>query len=510
MSLTSRFSTLFLSALGLVLVGFSTALYLSARIYLERQVGDRLAAALAVLAAAAEIHADGVEWEPQERVLPLGQESGADPLRWMVFDERGHRVDHARNLTAAEFTADWIPRPGTADLPPRLVDRRGRTWRVSQRRIEPGAVSASESKTAGSRAESNDPQPSEVLHPSLVLTVCTPIGPMEATLATLGWFLIVLSMVIWLIAGLLCRRLCRRALIPLTRMVESARGLDATDPGWCLVEAGTGDELDDLGRAFNDLLSRLHLAYQRQRRFGSDASHQLRTPLTVLIGQIQVALRHERSADEYRRVLKSALSRAVQLGQIVEALLFLGRADADASLPKGEFLELNRWVAEHLAGWSRIDREAEIVHHPDERNPLWIQAHPSLLGQLLDNLLDNASKYGRPGSSVLVETLRDREVALLAIEDHGPGIPSEDIPHLFEPFYRSTQARRQGVPGVGLGLAVVQRIAAASGGAITVRSEPGTGSRFEVRFPMTPSPVESGDDTFSILLTANESNTPAN
>ncbi len=121
----------------------------------------------------------------------------------------------------------------------------------------------------------------------------------------------------------------------MARMVESARDLNPDDPGWCLEEAGTGDELDDLGRAFNDLLSRLHVAYQRQRRFSSDASHQLRTPLTVLIGQIEVALRQERSGEEYRRVLKSALGRAVQLGQIVEALLFLGRADSDAQLPDG-------------------------------------------------------------------------------------------------------------------------------------------------------------------------------
>ena len=133
------------------------------------------------------------------------------------------------------------------------------------------------------------------------LIVCAPLGPTEATLATLA-----------LAAGRPERgdlagrgRAVPRALAPglrpLTRMVESARGLDAADPGWRLAEAGTGDELDDLGRAFNDLLARLHVAFERQRRFSGDASHQLRTPLTVLIGQLQVALRHDRSGEEYRR-----------------------------------------------------------------------------------------------------------------------------------------------------------------------------------------------------------------
>src|SRR5205085_2047936 len=126
------------------------------------------------------------------------------------------------------------------------------------------------------------------------------------------------------------------------RMVESARGLDAGESGWSLAEAGTGDELDDLGHAFNDLLSRLRVAYERQRRFSGDASHQLRTPLTVLIGQLEVALRRERTAEEYRRVLGSALGRAAQLGRIVEALLFLARTEEDAQLPESEPVDLDR------------------------------------------------------------------------------------------------------------------------------------------------------------------------
>ena len=142
MSLTGRFSALFLGALGLVLVGFSTVLYLSARIYLDRQVSDRLDASLAVLAAAAELHADGVEWEPQERILPLGQEPGPERLRWIVFDGQGRRVDHSRNLIDAELTGDWIPRPGGAELPSRLVDRSGRTWQVAQRRTSARSVRA--------------------------------------------------------------------------------------------------------------------------------------------------------------------------------------------------------------------------------------------------------------------------------------------------------------------------------------------------------------------------------
>ena len=337
------------------------------------------------------------------------------------------------------------------------------------------------------------------------MTVCVPLDPKEATLATLGWLLVTLSVGIWLLAALLCRRLSRRALAPIARMVESARDLNPDDPGWCLEEAGTGDELDDLGRAFNDLLSRLHVAYQRQRRFSSDASHQLRTPLTILIGQIEVALRQERSGEEYRRVLRSALGKAVQLGQIVEALLFLARADSDAQLPDGQLLDLNHWVAGYLAARPATAFSGEIVHHPARGEPLSVRVHPPLLGQMLDNLLDNACKYGKQGSPIVVETVRDGDVAILAVEDTGPGIPAEDLPRVFEPFYRSALGRRWSVSGVGLGLAVVHRIAAAFGGTVSVRSDVGVGSRFEVQLPIALSAPGSTDDAldrFPAVLTA--------
>jgi signal transduction histidine kinase len=493
MSLTGRLSTLFLSSLGLVLVGFSTALYISARIYLNRQFSDRLSSALAVLAAAAEIHPDGVEWEPQERVLPLGQESGAERLRWMVFDDRGQRIDHSRNLTGEDLTAAWVPRADTALQPGRLVDRRGRPWRVAHRRIGPNAAPATGSRAAAT-ARPADPEPAATFHSSLVLTVAAPLGPMEATLAALAWFLAALSAGIGLLAAFLCRRLSRRALAPLARMAASARGLDATDRGWSLELAGTGDELDDLGRAFNDLLARLHFAFERQRRFSGEASHQLRTPLTVLIGQIEVALRHERSGDEYRRVLKSALGRAGQLHQIVDALLFLGRAEGETQLPAGEPLDLDRWVADYLASRPASVRAAEIVHRAAPGSGPWVRVHPPLLGQLLENLLDNAEKYGHPERPIVVETHRLGESAVIAVEDAGPGIPLEEIPRVFEPFYRSARARRHCTPGVGLGLAVVQRIVAAFGGSVAIQSESGRGKgcRIEVRFPIMANTSEDG------------------
>ena len=220
----------------------------------------------------------------------------------------------------------------------------------------------------------------------------------------------------------------------------------------------------------------------------------MRTPLTVLIGQLEVALRHERSGEEYRRALTSALGRAVQLGQIVEALLFLGRAEAEAGLPGVEPLDLHRWVAEHLAGRPSAGGDREVVHRAGGPDPLWVRAHPAaprpVARQPAGQRRQVRQRPGRRSSSRRAATARRR---VLAVEDRGPGIAPEDLPHIFEPFYRSAQARRRGVPGVGLGLAVVRRIATACGGSVAVQSEPGQGARFEVRFPLMPTPVEPSD-----------------
>src|SRR5262249_7128735 len=127
------------------------------------------------------------------------------------------------------------------------------------------------------------------------------------------------------------------------------------------------------------------------------------------------------------------------------------------------------------------ERSADICARLATEAPAWVMGQPQLLGQLLDNLLDNACKYSSPGTPITVEVGRDGGCVTLAVEDHGVGLEADDMPHLFEPFYRSLKARRR--PGVGLGLAVVERIAHVFGGTIRAESAQGRGSRFILRLP---------------------------
>jgi signal transduction histidine kinase len=491
MTLVTRLSAFFLAALALVLVGFSASLYLLARAYLDRQVDDRLSAALETLAAATEVDPDGLEWEPNEHHLALGRDAAADQVRWAVHEGDGRAVDRSLNLGPED-----LPAGDAAALPAggetfRMVERDGQPWRVAQRclrarRPAPGPP--------GADGSAGDPpgQARPVRYEALVLSAGLPLAPARAALHTLGGTLAGLSLLLWSAAALLGRRVCRQALAPVSRMAAAARTMGADDLARRLPLAGTGDELDDLGRTANGLLDRLQEAFERQRRFTGDASHQLRTPLAAMLGQAEVALRRDRPPEEYRRVLALVHDQAGHLSRIVEALLFLARADAEGELAGLEVLDLARWLPEQRPRWGGHERAADLRLEQASSGPCRVKVQPVLLGQLLDNLLDNAFRYSAPGTPVRVSLARDGGAAVLAVEDAGRGIAPDDVPHVFEPFYRPAGSRGFGPGGVGLGLAVVRRIARAFGGTVTVESEPGRGSRFTLRLPALTEPAPAG------------------
>jgi two-component system, OmpR family, sensor kinase len=476
MSLAARLSTFFLAALAVVLVGFSVSLFLLARTYLHRQVEQRLQAAVDALAAASEVEDGAVEWEPLDHPLLPGQDTGAEQVRWTAYDEAGHVVDRSRNLDGADLLEQF---PGAAldgEHALYLSSRSGVPWGLLQRRLQSAHPDQAMLATP-------DPTPGKSRHQALLLTAGLCLTPLHTSLHILAAVLTGLSLGLWLLAALLGRWLCGRGLRPLTEMATAARAMNASDLGQRLPSPGTRDELEDLGGAFNDLLARVQEAFERQRRFTGDASHQLRTPLTALLGEAEVVLRHERSAQEYREALARAHGQALHLRQIVEMLLFLARADAEAALDALETVDLAVWLPAHLRRWSAHPRSADL-HAAVSAGSLPVRAQGPLLGQLLDNLLDNACKYSRPGTPITVRLQEEKGMAALSVEDGGCGVAAEDVPHIFEPFYRSASVRRLGRTGVGLGLAVARRIATAFGGTLTVDSTVGVGSRFTLRLPL--------------------------
>jgi signal transduction histidine kinase len=250
-----------------------------------------------------------------------------------------------------------------------------------------------------------------------------------------------------------------------------------------------------LGEAFNALLDRLSESFLRQKQFTGDASHQLRTPLTAMQGQIDLALKQERSEEEYRRVLVLLQRKTRHLRRIVESLLFLARADAEVAQPKLEAVDLTAWLPEHTASWNSLHAARNVSVVTCDAGPVWVRAHPVLLGELLNNLLENAAKYSDASTPIEVSLKREGTLARIAVEDHGLGMSPDETKHVFEPFYRGATASGRISAGLGLGLAVASRVAHVFGGTIEVESALGRGSRFTVELPIATDvgPLEVGE-----------------
>ncbi len=499
MSLAARLNAFFLVAVGLLLGAFSGTLYLLARTHLHREVDESLVLVLDQIASTVVDRSGMVGWRPGRWTPTPGLHGGVELTQWAIFDDQRVAIDDSWDLTRGDEARvlALIPPVGHDHLTITAED--GRNWRLAVRRLaaspspSPSPSMASPMGEDDEADEADEPDEEDVVYksasskdstpvrsPYLDLATATPLDPVESSLRLVAMSLAAGSIGLWSLAALLGRQASRRALRPMTRMSTVARTMSAADRGQHLPSPGTRDELEELAQSFNGLIDRLHEALARQHRFTGDASHQLRSPLTALIGEIEVARRRDRSPEDYRQILDEVHDDALRLGQIVEALLFLARGEADAGHPGLVPVDLARWVRDHLRDAPERDQDVQIVADGG-RYP--VQAHPALLGQLLDNLIDNAAKYGPPGGPIVVRLARETGRVELAVEDRGPGIRPEDLQHLFEPFFRSEEARRLGRPGVGLGLAVVQRIASSIGGEVIASNLPGGGARFAARFP---------------------------
>lgn len=483
MSLATRLSLFFMAALAVVLLGFSSTLYYLGWSYLHARLDDRLVKALDTLTAAVEIDDDELEWKPKDRHITLDSDAGVEHVRWAVQDVNGRIIDRSVNSMGddAPFRVD----PGL--FPPVQHDRTSMAetsdWRLARRHLRlEDLLKMGKGKSKSKKLEPDDNDDDYL---ELIFTAALSPEPVHASLNRLAIALAAVSLSLLLLGAALARRLCRRALAPIASLAKSARRKAATDDQGGLPNPKTGDELEDLGRAFNALLDRRREALERQQRFAGDASHQLRTPLAGLLSLVEVTRRRPRTTPEYERALDQVHREAKRLNQIIESLLFLARAEAEAAPLDREPIDLAAWAPDVLGRWLRHPR-ADDLHYEGPEQGVWAAAHPPLLAQAVENLVDNALKYSDPGEPVVVSVASEPGASTLSVADRGSGMTAEEVAAVFEPFYRSPQARLRGSPGAGLGLSVAERIVRASGGSIQVESVPDLGSRFTIRLPEAP------------------------
>jgi two-component system, OmpR family, heavy metal sensor histidine kinase CusS len=277
--------------------------------------------------------------------------------------------------------------------------------------------------------------------------------------------------------------LSRRALKPVDNMTGAARAISIENLSSRLPVPQTGDELQRLAEAWNTMLARLEAAINRISQFAADASHELRTPLAIIQTSAELALRRVRSPEQYRESLEEIVGEAQKMTQLVEDLLFLARSDASSAEMPVEPLDLSEVVQEAC---SELHMMAEFrgvtVRRLFPNAPVLVKGNKPALRRLFLVLLDNAIKYSEPHGEVTVAVSSDSKSREVVIKDCGAGISPQDLPHIFERFYRSEKARTHADGGHGLGLALAESIARRHGATINVQTSLGKGSEFRVSF----------------------------
>lgn len=309
---------------------------------------------------------------------------------------------------------------------------------------------------------------------------------------SMGYWLYVYSLMFWaLLATDLFRmvyflrkrsRLNKKVLRPISEMAKAAEQLSANNLSLRFNIAGTKNELKDLANVINGMLDRIELSYNSQKQFVSDASHELRTPIAVIQGYASMLERWGKTDKEVLDEGITAISQETEaMKELVERLLFLARHDKKT-------LMLEMEVFDPLEVMSAVHREAQMIssQHTFSLSPAMhglIKADKGMMKQLMRILVDNAIKYTPAGGTITLGVASDGDACTMTVTDTGAGISAQELPRIFDRFYRSDKARKAQSSGHGLGLSIARIIVVAHGGKLSVRSKEGVGTTFTVTLP---------------------------
>ncbi len=287
--------------------------------------------------------------------------------------------------------------------------------------------------------------------------------------------------------GLIGVLLTRRALRPIDRIVSRAREIGEGSLSERLPRPAQQDEIGRLVDTLNEMLGRIQGSFEIQRRFTADAAHELQSPLSRLRTELEVTLRRHRDTAEYEDTLRSCLDKVERLSILTRELLTLARLDAEqgrapaaGTVSLGPLLE---GVVRRLASEAER-RRVTVAVHPSQALSLSVRCAEGLADLVFTNVLDNAVKFSPPGGQVVIETAAEGAAVVVAVSDAGPGIPADEVPRVFERFYRGRVARANDSRGFGLGLAISRAVVENHGGQMSVESAAGCGATLRIRLPV--------------------------
>ncbi len=310
-------------------------------------------------------------------------------------------------------------------------------------------------------------------------------GPIQSTAQGVAATLSAAGLIALALALPLSYLATRRALSPLRRMAVDAEAISHARPGGRIVYNGPRDELGSLASSLNEMLARLEYAFSDQRRFVADASHELRTPVAVVRGNIELLRSGRATGAEAAESIEMIEHESVRMSRLLDELLSLARLE-DASRAQFQPLEARTLLEEAAARGRSLAERAITIDGPCN---LWVMGDPDLLDQALVNVVRNAVAHTHPGGRITLSCNSDESSVRLTVTDDGPGIPDEDLGRVFDRFYRSPTSRRDGASGgAGLGLAITNRLIELHGGSIHAENADPHGARFVIALPRIPEP----------------------
>jgi heavy metal sensor kinase len=330
-------------------------------------------------------------------------------------------------------------------------------------------------------------------------TMGVPTDDVVETLGSFRTYLLMFAPLLFLVAAGGGYWLSRRALSPVDAIVRSARDIGGANLSSRLQEINTGDELQRLSDTLNAMLDRIESAFLRITEFTADASHELRTPISLIRTEAELALRKSRDELEYKEALRHILLEAERTTGLIEQLLSLARADSGREALNMQPVNLRETMRSVADDWQQVAiiRNLDFSAHVEDRD-MFAMGDENALRRVASILLDNAFKYTPAPGSVHLSVEERNHSIIIAVKDSGIGIASEDQSKIFERFYRVDKARSRAQGGAGLGLAIAQWIVTQHRGSIRVSSAPGEGTTFCVELPAAVGPqaeIDSAQET---------------
>ncbi len=462
-SIRSRLTAWYVTLLAIILILFSVLLNYFLAKRLHESVDNSLTVSATVVATSATMRLGNSPLPGLNQLFEQFMNQGNLNKFYRIYDGSGNVGSRSKNISASQFP---LSQQAYAD--------------------------ALEGKNSYETFTVGGQQPIRVITMPILLEgklinlvqVGTSLEAVQETLRNLKIFLFTAVPSVLILAALFARFMARRALKPISRIIDTAREIgQGQELSKRIPVLKIKDELGQLALTFNEMMNRLENSFAQMRQFSSDASHELRTPLTVLKGQNELILSKQRKPEEYQEVISSNLEEINYMSKVLEDLFVLSKSDENQVNLDYKPVDLRALVEE-------VCKHAEIL--AEEKNikiiiaflePIEIKGDEVRLRQMVWNVLQNGIKYTQQGGELKISLQNEGDFALLTIQDTGIGIPEEDLPLIFNRFYRVDKARTRDEGGSGLGLSICRQIAEAHKGKIEVESKLGVGTRFKIRLP---------------------------